>query len=73
MRPEFGVTEVRNVTMASDETKNKLVDTAKVRIMRYQDGSALCTNALYCELSLLKLFTLLDAVYGSPQYIDPIR
>jgi len=27
--PEFEVTEVKNATMASDESKNKLLDTAK--------------------------------------------
>jgi hypothetical protein len=28
-RPEFEVSEVKNATMASDESKNKLLDTAK--------------------------------------------
>lgn len=41
-RPEFGVTEVKNATMASDESKNKLLDTAKVN--RGTTTATLCDN-----------------------------
>lgn len=43
-RPEFGVSEVKNATMASDESKNKLLDTAKVLLFAFDARRQLLTS-----------------------------
>ena len=57
-RPEFGVTEVKNATMASDESKNKLLDTAKAHFFVFFAR----TTVPPCELRVAYIGVCHDAL-----------